>query len=238
MIKNSLYILVTSALFFSSQVFSQKNRIAYAGISERLIGLGLSYASYQSFWSIEDTSLSNQTKHPHLILKKPQVTLILEQRRLADYWGFLLNAREEFLFGLNGKATQDHLTKNQQKTINTKDFSFGTNLLAKVTYPVRIGATRSILSPTFATGLGFSYVKGIEGIFEENQIQIETLSYRTYQSGWKEYNLFIPLSIGLDFIFNKFTLSPDYRYRYRIPSEQPSDFLNSWEASLTLGYSR
>ena len=167
-----------------------------------VIGFGAGYWMYYTSWKTP-YKYNYYTKTGFHHLDRIVFTGFLETPTLFDVQPFTLRGRGELNFGIIG-GTKDELSSSEE-TISSGGITAGFALLGKVAMPLELSPPMTI-APYLASG--FQFV-----VFNSNGKEVnETFENMSYQDGWDEFLILLPLSLGADVDFGQFILGMDLRF--------------------------
>jgi hypothetical protein len=170
-------------------------------------GIGAGLFQYKTSWYYyRFDGNPRHDNYPEHSIHKTTITLSLEKRSLLQAKDIHFDVGGELLLGISGKAKGDWLPG--EEVISSGGFAAGFNGFFRAVYPITAGQNLSI-SPFIGLGPQFTLLhnngKNVGTQFASN-------AYYNYTDGWNEYVLLFNGSVGANFEFPGFSLTPELRF--------------------------
>lgn len=170
-------------------------------------GIGIGRFQYKTYWYYyRYDGNPRHDNYPQHSINKTVITLSLEKRSLLQAGSIHFDAGGELLLGIGGKAKGDWLPN--EEVISGGGIAAGVNGFFRAAYPLAAGHNLSI-SPFIGLGPQFVFLhnngKNVGEQFASN-------TYYHYTDGWNEYVLLLNGSVGINFEFPGFSLTPELRF--------------------------
>ena len=176
--------------------------------SGTVLGLGTSLSTYKTKWS--EISVLGLPIHNH---EKIEVMGYLENRSMFQTGPLHYDVRGELRYGVSGGSEQDYidtiLVEGEGTTISSKGTNFAGGGHFKIAFPFDL-TPRVHLAPFVGFGVAFLFLE-MTGDGLDQKYTDFPLSNLSYDAGWTETAVYLPVNLGLNIDFETWSLVFDYR---------------------------
>ena len=222
---SAFVLLLTLALLLPHFLYAQASALRLYR-DQSILGFSLGASQTTTKWKLKsgaqpDPELAAPPVHIHKMLA---FSVFSEKRTVKSFGAMDLDWRNELSFKLFGQTEQDYLADSMPAIVSKGSvggnpiyspggLGFTLATFFRFAWPKHI-SHKSIIAPFLGPGIEFFYL-GARGMGEDLDEQYRETVYanRSYKIGWSEYGISAPLELGMHFMFNTFTITPEVRYR-------------------------